>query len=225
MTGLTRSPMTSHGSLVAIGANGAQSAVAFQYNPDEMTRSLQARTAASAGPTAAAGTNEALRLAGAPIETITLTVEIDATDQLESGDPLATQLGIYPQLSALEMLIYPGSDIVAANTALALSGAIELIAPEAPLTLLRWGPNRIVPVRLTQFSITEQAYDPQLNPIRARVQLGLRVLSYSDLPSSNPGYHIFFAHQVAKEGLAAENARAGATSSGLPAAGVTVSGV
>src|SRR4051794_27098057 len=129
MTGLTRSPMTAHGSLVAIGANGPEGAVAFQYNPDEMTRSLQARTAASAAPTAA-GTNEALRLSGAPIETITLTVEIDATDQLESGDPLATQLGIYPQLSALEMLIYPGSDVVAANTALARSGSIELIAPE-----------------------------------------------------------------------------------------------
>ena len=191
MTGLTRSPLTSRGSLVAIDATGPVTAVAFQYNPDEMTRTLQARAATSGAGTSPGARNEALRLSGAPIETITLSVEIDATDQLEADDPLATALGIYPQLSALEMLLYPKSSVVTANTALALAGSIELVAPEAPLTLLVWGLKRVVPVRLTQFSITEQAYDPELNPIRARVQLGLRVLSYSDLPVANPGHHMF----------------------------------
>jgi hypothetical protein len=214
MTGLTRSPLTSRGSLVAIDATGPVTAVSFQYNPDEMTRTLQARTATSGAGTSPA-TNEALRLSGAPIETITLSVEIDATDQLEVDDSLATELGIYPQLSALELLIYPPSSVVAANTALALAGAIELVAPEAPLTLLVWNPQRVVPVRLTQFSITEQAYDPQLNPIRARVQLGLRVLSYSDLPAANPGHHIFFSHQVVKEDMAARGAAAGIVGKGV----------
>ena len=60
----------------------------------------------------------------------------------------------------------------------------------------------MLPVRLTQFSIVEQAYDPGLNPIRARVSLGLRVLSYSDLSLDNPGYHIYLAHQITKEVLA-----------------------
>jgi hypothetical protein len=91
---------------------------------------------------------------------------------------------------------------VAANAALAAAGSIELISAEAPLTLLIWGTRRVVPVRLTQFSITEQAYDPNLNPIRARVQLGLRVLSYSDLESTNPGYHLFLSYQVTKEVMA-----------------------
>lgn len=214
MTGLTRSPKTSRGALVAIDATGPVGAVAFQYNPDEMTRTLQARTAPpGAGPGPA--TNEALRLSGAPIETITLSVEVDAADQLAADDPLANELGIYPQLSALELLIYPASAVVSANTLLALTGSIELIAPEAPLTLLVWGPQRVVPVRLTQFSITEQAYDPKLNPIRARVQLGLRVLSYSDLPAASPGHHIFLAHQVVKEVMAATGTAAGVVGKGF----------
>ena len=128
---------------------------------------------------------------------------------------LATTVGIYPQLSALEMLLYPSTTVVAENTLLALSGSIELVAPEAPLTLLVWGPQRVVPVRLAQFSITEQAYDPALNPIRARVQLGLRVLSYSDLPATNPGHHIFLAHQVVKEVMAATGMAAGVVGLGV----------
>ena len=113
--------------------------------------------------------------------------------------------------------------MVAANNALALSGAIELIAPEAPLTLLVWGPQRVVPVRLTQFSITEQAYDPRLNPIRARVQLGLRVLSYSDLPAANPGHHIFLSHQVAKEQMTARGTAAGVVGRGVDLAALKLS--
>jgi hypothetical protein len=141
-------------------------------------------------------------LRGAPVETITLDVEIDATDQLASGNPLATSMGVYPQLSALEMLLYPKSALVIANTVLALTGTIELIPPEAPLTLFVWGPKRVLPVRLTTFSITEEAYDVGLNPIRASVNLGLRVLSYSDLSLTHPGYYLFLAHQVTKEVMA-----------------------
>jgi len=224
LTGLTRSPLLSRGALVTIESSGPipVRAVAFQYNPDEMTRTLQARAAASGGATSGPATNEALRLSGAPIETITLTVEIDAADQLESGDLLTETFGIYPQLSALEMLIYPSTFVVAANSLLALSGSIELVAPEAPLTLLVWGPQRVVPVRLTQFSITEQAYDPALNPIRARVQLGLRVLSYSDLPITNPGYHIFLAHQVVKEVMADTGMAAGVVGLGVATGALTL---
>jgi hypothetical protein len=202
MTGFPGSPRTARGALIGIDAeNPLASIVIFQYNPDEMTRTLQARAATGAGMSAGAR-DEALRLTGAPIENITLAVEIDASDQLESGDPLATSVGIYPQLSSLEMLLYPKSALVIANTALALAGTIELVPSLAPLTLLVWGPKRVLPVRLTQFSIVEQAYDQGLNPIRARVSLGLRVLSYSDLSTTNPGYHIYLANQITKEALA-----------------------
>ena len=202
MIGFPGAPKVARGALIGIDPeNPLASVVIFQYNPDEMTRTLQARAATGTGMSAGAR-DEALRLTGAPIENITLAVEIDATDQLESGDALAVTLGIYPQLSSLEMLLYPKSALVIANTALASLGTIELVPALAPLTLLVWGVKRVLPVRLTQFSIVEQAYDQGLNPIRARVSLGLRVLSYSDLSLTNPGYHIYLAHQITKEVMA-----------------------
>ena len=38
-------------------------------------------------------------------------------------------MGIYPQLSALEMLIYPKSALVIANMVLLATGTIEIIPP------------------------------------------------------------------------------------------------
>ena len=102
----------------------------------------------------------------------------------------------------MEKMISPKSALVIANTALQALGTAEIIPPTAPFTLCIWGPKRVLPVRLTQFSITEEAYDTGLNPIRARVSLGLRVLSYNDLPLTHPGYGIFLAHQVIKETMA-----------------------
>ena len=196
------SPRLIKGAIVGIDPfNPLASIIVFQYNPDTMTRSLTAR-AAGGGGGQSGSRSEALRLAGAPNETISLAVEIDATDQLEQGDALGTTLGIYPQLSALEMLLYPKSAVVIANTILAAVGTIELVAPEAPLTLFIWGVKRIVPVRLSSFSIAEEAYDVNLNPIRAKVTLGMQVLSYSDLSLTNPGYYLFLAHQVIKETMA-----------------------
>jgi hypothetical protein len=173
------------------------SVIIFEYNPDTLTRTLQAQMGAEGGDR-----SEQLRLKGAPTETIKLDVEIDATDQLERGEQTAMRMGIYPQLSALEMLIYPRSTLVIANTALLALGTIEIIPPTAPLTIFVWGPKRALPVKVTEFSITEEAYDANLNPIRAKVSLGLRVLSYSDLPIAHPGYALFLAHQVTKEAMA-----------------------
>jgi hypothetical protein len=143
-----------------------------------------------------------LRLKGAPVETIKIDVEIDATDQLETANSIATSMGIYPQLSALEMLLYPKSLLVIANTIALAVGTIEIVPPMAPFTLFIWGPKRVLPVRLTDFTITEEAYDVNLNPIRAKVSLGLRVLSYNDLPLTHPGYALFLVHQVVKETMA-----------------------
>ncbi|NJD75639.1 MAG: hypothetical protein FIB08_00895 [Candidatus Methanoperedens sp.] len=185
------------GAIVGIDPlNPIASIVIFQYNPEKLTRSLNAQTVGGES------SSEPMRLKGAPTETITLDTEIDAADQLEKGDPTTISMGIYPQLSALEMLIYPKTPVVIANAALALAGSLELIAPEAPLTLLIWGPKRVLPVRLTQFTITEEAYDGQLNPIRAKVSLGLKVLSYNDLPPAHKGYGLFLAHQITKEAMA-----------------------
>jgi hypothetical protein len=140
-----------------------------------------------------------MRLQGAPIETIKMDVEIDATDRLEEADTITTTLGIHPQLAALEMLVYPKSALVITNTILMALGKREVVPPIGPLTLLVWGLKRVLPVRITEFSITEEAFDQELNPIRAKVSLGLRVLSYDDLSLKNPGYHLFLAHQITKE--------------------------
>ncbi|MBX3641414.1 MAG: hypothetical protein KF888_13135 [Nitrosomonas sp.] len=174
--------------------NPLASIIAFQYNPDTVTRTLQVQGTGDGGDR-----SEAMRLKGPPIETIKMDVEIDATDQLEKADNDTKELGIYPQLSALEMLVYPKSTLVIANAVALEIGTIEILPPIAPFTLLVWGMKRVVPVRLTDFSITEEAYDQTLNPIRAKVSLGLRVLSYNDLTTTNPGYYDYMAHQISKE--------------------------
>jgi hypothetical protein len=169
----------------------------FQYNPDTMTRRLQARAANSEQ----ADRNEALRLAGPPRETITLAIEVDQSDQ-----PVTSGLtGVYPPLAALEMLLYPKTAAVIANMVASALGSIEIRQPRAPLTLFVWGPARVVPVRLTEMTITEEQFDPLLNPTRAKVDLTLNVLSYHDLHVTNPGQAIFFAHQIIKELLATSN--------------------
>jgi hypothetical protein len=177
--------------------NPLASVVVFQYNPDTVTRTLEPQTGAQHGARA-----EVMRLAGAPLEKIDMEVEIDATDPLEQADAVATRVGIYPQLSALEMLLYPKSALVIANTIALALGTIEVIPPEAPFTLLIWGAKRVVPVKLTQFKITEEAHDVNLNPLRAKVVLQFQVLSYNDLPVTHPGYSVFLAHQIVKETMA-----------------------
>jgi hypothetical protein len=199
MTTFPNSPRLIKGAIVGIDIfTPIPSVILFQYNPETLTRRLQSQTAGEGG----AG-SESLRLKGAPEETISLDIEIDATDQLEKAESTAVSMGIYPQLSALEMLIYPKSSLVIANTALLAAGTIEVIPPVAPLTLFIWGPSRVLPVTLTEFSITEEAHDVNLNPIRAKVSLGLRVLNYNDLPLTHPGYSIFLVHQTVKETMAA----------------------
>jgi len=203
MTSFPGSPRLVKGAIVGVDAmNPLASVVVFQYNPDTMTRRLEAR---STGGGDTSDRSEAFRFTGPPKETITLNIEVDATDQLEQANPLALITGISPTLSALEMLLYPKSVTVIANSTLAQAGNIEIIPPEAPLTLFVWGATRVLPVRVTGFSITEEAYDPMLNPIRAKVDLTLTVLSYMDLKLTNPGYSLFMVHQIAKEVMATSN--------------------
>ncbi|HMM41212.1 MAG TPA: hypothetical protein PKA95_04870 [Thermomicrobiales bacterium] len=191
------SPPVFKGAIVGIDPfNPLASIVVFQYNPASLDRSLQARTAGGEGGVGP------VRLAGPPEESIKLSVILDATDQLQRGDPVARDMGIYPALSALEMLLYPKSALVIANEVLARAGVIEVIPMEAPLTLLIWGPRRILPVRITDFSIAEEAFDTLLNPTRARVDLGLRVLTYDDLGMLSHGGALFMVNQVAKEVMA-----------------------
>jgi hypothetical protein len=198
MTTFPGSPRFLKGALVGVDLlDPNPSVIVFQYNPETLTRSLKARAMSGEG-----ATSEATRLTGAPEETIQVEVRIDATDQLENGNDPAVSMGIYPQLSAIEMLIYPNSNVVIANTAIMALGTIEVVPPEGPFTLFIWGAKRILPVRVTECSVTEEQFAADLSPIRAKVSLGLRVLSYNDLPLTHPGYHMFLSHQIVKETMA-----------------------
>ena len=110
--------------------------------------------------------------------------------------------GVAPALAALEMLVHPKSALAIANEVLAAVGVIEVIPPEAPLTLFVWGPKRVLPVKLNEFTITEQAFDPALNPILAKVRLSLGVLTYADVGLASAGGALSLANQVVKEAMA-----------------------
>lgn len=195
------SPRLVRGGLVLIDADSSavQRIIALQYNPDTLTRTLQPQSIPDTGDR-----SEALRLKGPPIETIKLEAEIDAADQLEQPDrnPNTIEFGIFPQLAALETIVYPTSAQLQSNNALAQNGTLEIIPMQSPLTLFVWSKSRIVPVRLTEFSVTEEAFDTALNPIRAKISLGMRVLSVDDLGFSQKGGSLYMAYQQQKEKLA-----------------------
>jgi hypothetical protein len=212
MTTFPGSPRVLKGGLVLIDPESAaiQQVIVLQYNPDTLTRSLQPKTVQVASE--GGDRSDAMRLKGPPVETIKLEAEIDATDQLERGAAPATQVGIHPQLAALELIVYPTSTQLQNNYALQQSGTLEITPMQAPLPLFIWSKNRILPVRLTDFSITEEAFDPSLNPIRAKVSLGMRVLSVDDLGFDVKGGSLYLVYQQQKEALAAM-AQSGALSS------------
>ena len=208
MTTFPNSPRLQKGALIGLDpVNPLASIIIFQYNPETITRTLRARTTPANGGGGAGGAapGEAMRLSGPPEESIRLEVLLDATDQMEKADPITAQLGIHPQLASLEMLLYPKSALVIVNEVLMQAGVIEVIPPEAPLAVLVWGVKRVLPVRLSGFTITEEMFDPNLNPIHAKVSLDLNVLSYHDLGLLSPGGGLFMAHQLIKEGMATIN--------------------
>ena len=202
MSAFPNSPRLIKGGIVLVDPDSGtvQKIIVLQYNPDTLTRTLAPQGVKEGGDR-----SEALRLTGPPIETIKLEAEIDATDQLEIADAQATEVGIHPLLASLEIIVYPSSAQLQANNRRAQSGTLEITPVIAPLTLFIWSKNRIVPVRLTDFSITEEAFDPNLNPIRAKVSLGMRVLNVDDLGFNAKGGSLFMAYQQQKEKLAAQN--------------------
>ena len=204
MTTFPNSPRVLKGGIVLIDAETAavRRISVVQYNPDTLSRSLQPQTVKESGDRA-----EAMRLTGPPVETIKLDAEIDATDQLEFPDQNSAivEFGIQPQLAALETIVYPASSQLISNNALAQAGMLEIFPMMAALPLFIWSKSRIVPVRITDFSITEEAFDPALNPIRAKVSLGMRVLSVTDLGFDNKGGSLFMAYQQQKEQLAGKS--------------------
>jgi hypothetical protein len=197
------SPRLLRGGLVLLDSETATvlKIVALQYNPDSLSRSVQIKGVSGEG----GDQMEALRLKGPPVETIQLEAEMDATDQLEASDRQSVESGIHRQLAALEVIVYPTSAHLSANNRAASAGTLEIAPAQGPLTLFVFGPKRIVPVRITELSITEEAFDTALNPIRAKISLGLRVLTVDDMGFDTRGGGLFMAYLKAKEQLAQDS--------------------
>jgi contractile injection system tube protein len=213
---LSASPKLVKGGLVILapGGGAVRRTIALQYNPDTLTRSYQVQGVGGDGGGERA---QPFRLKGPAIESLKLDAEIDATDQLESPDRHANAVafGIAPQLAALEALVNPSVDELLHVASQSANGTLEIIPPEAPLVLFIWSRSRVVPVRVTELSITEEAFDPTLNPIRAKVSLGLRVMSTDDLGFTHKGGTIFISHLRTRETLAQKTGGATLASLGI----------
>ena len=213
---LSTSPRLVKGGLVLLDAASGTllRSIALQYNPDSLQRSYQVQGAGGDGGGERA---QPFRLKGPAIETIKLDAEIDATDALEQPEQhaAAVEFGIGPQLAALEGLVNPSVAELKQHNRLSQSGTLEILPPEAPLVLFVWGASRVVPVRVTELSVTEEAFDAALNPIRARISLGLRVLSTDDLGFASRGAALFLNHLRRREALAEQAGQASLQTLGL----------
>ena len=194
------SPRLVKGAILAVDPNtGALlRTITLQYNPESITRSLKPQSVSEEPDR-----SEILRLKGPPIETIKCTAEIDATDLLATGDSNTIAYGIQPQLAALELLVYPSTSELNTNEALTYAGTLEILPMESSLTLFVWSKSRVTPVRITDLDITEEVFDPQLNPIHAKVSIGMRVLNVNDVGFQNPAGSLYMTYQATKEALAA----------------------
>lgn len=203
MTTFPGSPRLIKGGIVLLDpvTGAVRRIIPLQYNPDSLSRTLQVQGAQGGG----GDRSEALRLKGPPVETLKVEAEMDAADDLEFPGlhPDTAQNGLHAQLASLETIIYPKSADLLANNALAQIGTLEIAPMESALTLFIWSRKRILPVRITEFSITEEAFDAGLNPIRAKISLGMRVLSVDDLGFDHKGGSLFMVYLQHKERLAA----------------------
>lgn len=202
MTTFPRSPHVLKGGIVLLNptTSAIERIIALQYNPGSLSRTLKGQAIEDGNR------SQALRLKGPPTETYTLEAEIDATDQLEFPDqnPEVLENGLAPMLAALEAMVYPKSSELLANNSQASAGVLEILPTEGPLILFIWNKNRVIPVKITSFSITEEAFDPRLNPILAKVSLGMQVLTINDLGFDHKGGNLYMAYQQQKEQLAAK---------------------
>jgi hypothetical protein len=202
MTTFSNSPRLIKAGLVLLDpkSGNPQRVIAFQYNPDKVSRTLKVDEVEDQK----SGRMKATHLKGPPGETIKLDIEIDATSQPDFLDRTSqvADVGIFPQLYALETVVYPDSSQLKLKEKQSKGGKIEIAPTEGPIVLLVWSKNRIAPVKLTDMSITEEEFDPDLNPIRAKVNLSMKVLSVSDVGFDHKISNLYMTYQQKKENLA-----------------------
>ena len=179
------------------------SLIRFQYNPEKLTRKVTPAFYSGTTDGKSGSRVEPARFSGAPAETIDLEARFDATDGMESGSTMTGAMGIRPQLAALELFAYPSLVSVAKDTMLRSMGTVGAVAVPAARTLLIFGMTRIVPIRITSISVTEELFDSNLNPIRATASLSMEVVSYSSVSDPKEPLSVaFLAYQGVLEAQA-----------------------
>ena len=189
--------------------------ITFQFNPEQMKRTLAHRAApAPNSANTGAAKEDVLRVGGPPVETLSMTVDMHASDQLADPEQNASvaEHGLHPALAVLELLMYPPAANAQKMQEQAQRGAVQVSPADLPLVLLIWGKSRVVPVKITTFSISEESFDTRLNPIHAKVELAMQVLTYVEFTQSSVGRDAFISYQQTKETLAGNKSPAGALS-------------
>jgi hypothetical protein len=205
--GFSRSPQILKGAFAIYASQtpGTQpKTIVFQYNPDQVKRTLAARTQPPDKGNAGGAKEEANRVFGPPIETVNLSIALNAADQLENPDANRSVVedGLHPVLATLELLLYPSTDTTNQQRQQAQQGKAQVNAADLPVTLLVWGKSRVAPVQITSFSVTEEAFDVNLNPIQVKIELALKVLTEMELQPNTIGMEAWLAYHREKENLA-----------------------
>lgn len=193
------SPIVEQGALIKLSQDvvgNDPKTIFFQFNPEELSRQLKPFTAANNG----ANSNnsgrgrrrgntpwyeQTLSEPFDPQETFNLKLEFDDRDAPEE---LTENNGVNERIAALEMLLFPVGDEQQRSGASAPQSRV-------PIVLFCWGENRVVPVRLTSFSVKEEEYAPDLRPIRATVEIGMQVVTDKDI--NNMGNQLTETERIA----------------------------
>jgi hypothetical protein len=183
-------PKLLKGALIRLDETGigpVPQVIVFQYNPESLSRKLKRAEAKQDKEASKTGNPGDTAQPADPEEEFDLALELDATDDLEEPlkHPVAMAAGVADRIAALEMLLYPADEVGLLSSVVAsLAGSLGLGATasipdrrETPVVLLVWGPGRILPVKIDAVSVEEQAFNPALYPIRAKVTVSVKVLT------------------------------------------------
>ena len=204
-------PRILRGAFVEFGLSLPPLFVVFQFNPVQLTRNrgltfsfpgTPGETPTAGGTTAPAVPSRTLRqfhgdfsslldlqkqqLVTVQEQTIGFDIRLDATDKLDDGDTITEQFGIAPQLSTLELMVYPKQESQIGAAASALLGKPKGFSftrgANPPLVLFVFGRKRVLPVNINSMNITETEFSTELNPIRATVSVSLTVIEGKSVP-------------------------------------------
>lgn len=183
-TGYSRSPKIAKGALVQLLpeiVGIVPNIIVFQYNPQKITRKLMPWDPTAVDQTQRGSQAPTVQPFDVPESFSKFEIELDATDDLEDGNPLAELTGIETRLAALRKLTQASSgligDLIESAKSLVGAGEDEARRPTVAPILLVLGPRLILPVRVKTFAVDETLHSPAYYPLHAKVSMDLEVLT------------------------------------------------